>query len=213
MKLTKFQHACFTVEKEGKTLIVDPGNISHDFIIPHHISGIIVTHQHADHFDETRVQALLTKNPSLVIIGHETIVGRYSDNSTIVAKLGETYTVDGFSLQFFGGAHADITTTVTPPPNLGVLIDNRLYYPGDSFALPNIDVTIKELALPISAPWLKVSEAMDFLAKANPSFVFPTHDGILSEDGKAIYDRLFGTAASGQKITYKRLDNASVELE
>ena len=25
MKLTKYEHACFTVEKDGKLLVVDPG--------------------------------------------------------------------------------------------------------------------------------------------------------------------------------------------
>ncbi len=92
-----------------------------------------------------------------------------------------------------------------------MLIDEHLYYPGDSFAIPE-GVQIKELALPASAPWLKISEAMNFLAQIKPEFTFPTHDAILSDDGKQLVDRLLGSVASGQNTQYKRLDGQTIEL-
>ncbi len=211
MKLTKYQHACFVVEKDGATLVVDPGNFSHDFIVPSHVDAIVITHEHPDHLDETRVKAILRANPKATVIAHESIAGRYTNYTTIGAKVGEIYTIGAFSLRFFGGSHAAIAESIQVPPNLGVLIEDRLYYPGDSFVVP-INVPIKELALPASAPWLKIGESMDFLARVKPEFTFPTHDAILSEDGKQLVDRMLGMVASGQNTTYKRLDGYTIDL-
>ena len=211
MKLTKYQHACFVVEKDGATLVVDPGNFSHDFIVPSHVDAIVITHEHPDHLDETRVKAILQANPKATVIAHESIAGRYTNYTTIGAKVGEIYAIGAFSLRFFGGSHAAIAESIQVPPNLGVLIEDRLYYPGDSFVVP-INVPIKELALPASAPWLKIGESMDFLARAKPEFTFPTHDAILSEDGKQLVDRMLGMVASGQNTTYKRLDGQTINL-
>lgn len=211
MKLTKYQHACFVLEKDGTALVVDPGGWSRDFIVPHHVAAIVITHEHPDHLDDTHIQAILAKNPKAAIIAHESVAGRYTNNNAVGAKPGEVYTTGPFSLRFFGGIHAAIADTIQTPPNLGVLVDNRLYYPGDSFTIPE-GISVQELALPASAPWMKMSEAMNFLAVVKPSFAFPTHDAILSEDGKLLVDRMLGATATGQGTTYKRLDGASVEL-
>jgi len=211
MKLTKHQHACFVVEKDGAALVVDPGGYSRDFIIPHHVSAIVITHEHPDHLDISRVQAILQANPKATVITHESITGRYTNYSTIAAKVGEPYTVGPFALQFFGGTHATIADSVPVPPNLGVLIDGHLYYPGDSFTVPE-GIHIKELALPASAPWMKLSESMQFLAQVKPELAFPTHDAILSDDGKQLADTMLGSVASGQSTLYKRLDGLTVEL-
>lgn len=211
MKLTKYQHACFVVEKEGTTIVVDLGNFSRDFIPPRHVDAIVITHEHEDHLDEKRVMSLLKSHPNAQIIGHETITGRFTDNQTIAVKVGEVYQVGSMSLQFFGGEHALIAEGMPSLANLGVLIDNHLYYPGDSFAAPE-SIQVTELALPVSAPWLKISEATNFLARIRPQFAFPTHDAILSDDGKRVVDRLIGIVAASQSTTYKRLDSSSIEL-
>lgn len=211
MKLTKFQHACFVIEKDGRSLVVDPGAFTHDFITPRHVDAIVITHEHPDHFDETLVKNILELNPKATIVAHESISGRFTDFNTVGAKVGEPYAVGGFTLQFFGGQHAHIADSIQTPPNLGVLINSTVYYPGDSFVVPEV-TPIPALALPASAPWLKISEAMDFLARVKPSFAFPTHDAILSADGKQLADRLLGAVASGQGTHYKRLDTASIEL-
>lgn len=211
MKITKYQHACLVIEKDDSTLVVDPGAFSHDFIMPSKVDGIIITHEHPDHLDEKLVGQILEKHPKAMVIAHESISGRFTNYSNIGAKVGETYPIGVFSLRFFGGTHATIADSIPIPPNLGVLVDERFYYPGDSFVLPE-GVQIKELALPASAPWLKISEAMAFLAQAKPALAFPTHDAILSKEGKAIVDTYLGTVASGQDTQYKRLDGTSIEL-
>lgn len=211
MKLTKYQHACFVIEKDGSAIVVDPGDFSHDFIVPNHVEAIVVTHEHPDHHDPKHIQAILEANPKATVIAHESIAGRYTNYANIGAKIGEVYTVGPFSLRFFGGTHATISDAMAPLPNLGVLIDDRLYYPGDSFVIPE-GVQVKELALPAAAPWMKISEAMNFLAQIKPEFTFPTHDEILSSDGKMLFDSMLGAVASGQNTKYHRLDGQTIEL-
>jgi L-ascorbate metabolism protein UlaG (beta-lactamase superfamily) len=216
MKVTKFQHACFTVEKDGSTLIVDPGVYSHDFILPKHVTGVIITHEHPDHLDPKKIASITSAYPKAIVIGHESITASFSISPTIAVKPGEQYTVGPFSLEFFGGEHAPIAEDVTVPANYGVFIDRALYYPGDSFTIP-LDATgqplpVPALALPISAPWLDFAKTRQFLLTIHPHFTFPTHDGILSEDGKVLAERMVGAVAHGFGATYKRLDGESIQL-
>lgn len=211
MKLTKFQHACFVIEKEGSTLLVDPGVFSHDVIAPKKLDAIIITHEHPDHFNEALVTRLLRDFPKATLYAHESISGRFTQFQTVAAVQGQDYTIGAFTVRFYGGTHAPITPSVAVPVNLGVLIDGHVYYPGDSFD-PPAQAAVKVLALPVSAPWLKISESIAFLETIKPTYVFPTHDAILSADGKSIVDRLVGVAATRIGSTYKRLDGASVEL-
>lgn len=212
MKLVKHRHACLVLEKDGASLVIDPGTLSRDFIMPRHVVGIVITHEHLDHFDEALVTAILKKHPKAAIIAHGSIAGRFTEYQTLTATPdAEPIVVGPFTLAFYGGTHASIAPSITAPPNIGVLVDNSLYYPGDSFVVPE-GVKVQVLALPVSAPWLKISESLEFLARVHPAIAFPTHDGILSQDGKAIVDRLVGATASSLTVQYKRLDNASVEL-
>ncbi|GAA3211357.1 hypothetical protein GCM10020256_10080 [Streptomyces thermocoprophilus] len=62
MKLTKMSHACVRLEKDGRTLVVDPGGFSEpDAAVGAH--AILVTHEHPDHFDEGRLRAALEAEP------------------------------------------------------------------------------------------------------------------------------------------------------
>ena len=205
MKLTKYQHACFTVEDEGKILVVDPGNFTNDFIAPENIVGVVITHEHADHFDHEQLAAIVDKNPDAIIIGHEAVVSQIEVFQTNAVNVGDTITVGPFDLEFFGGTHATIHESMPVPANLGVMINELVYFPGDSFTNPQKPVDT--LAIPASAPWMKISEAMDFLADIRPRLAFPTHDAILSDPGKGLSDRLLGNIAAANDIEYQRLES------
>ena len=204
MKITKYEHSCFTAEKDGQILVVDPGGFTTDFITPENVIGIVITHEHGDHFDHEQIEAIIDKNPDAVIIAHESITSKIEVFETRSVSAGETITIGPFNLEFFGGHHALIHESMPGIANLGVMINELLYYPGDSFTLPQ--KSVDALAIPASAPWMKMSEAMDFLAAVKPRFAFPTHDAILSDVGKGLSDRLLGNIASENGIEYKRLE-------
>lgn len=204
MKLTKFEHACFTVEKDGQVLVVDPGAFTTDFVIPVGVVAIFITHEHPDHFDKSRLQAIVDKNPDAVILAHESITSQLSGFKTQAVTANEGIKIGEFELEFFGGKHAMITPERPIVPNLGILINKRVYYPGDSFTIPET-YTIDVLALPVGAPWLKISETVDFLQQVKPRLAFPTHDGVLSAFGKSLPDRMLPDVATTVGSTYQRL--------
>jgi hypothetical protein len=69
------------------------------------------------------------------------------------------------------------------------------------------------LLLPVSAPWCKIAEVIDFARTVKPRLAVPIHDAILSEFGLALVDRLLGDQGPGISATYRRLAAAeSIEL-
>jgi hypothetical protein len=77
--------------------------------------------------------------------------------------------------------HIEIHRSIPLIQNCGVMINNTVYYPGDSYTLP--DRSVKYLACPSSAPWLKIGDVMDFVSEVKPEHSFPTHNIHLSEQG------------------------------
>jgi hypothetical protein len=69
--------------------------------------------------------------------------------------------------------------------NVGVLINGSVYYGGDSYTVPG-GVEVDVLAAPIGAPWLKISEAMDYVLAVKPRRSFPIHEMTLSKAGKTM---------------------------
>lgn len=194
MIIQKYAHACFSVTKDDKTLVVDPGNWSPDFVTPTNIVAVVITHEHADHFDHDKLRAIAEQNPEAILIAHESITSQVTELATQSVTANDTISVGPFTLSFLGGDHATVYEGFPHVTNLGVMINHMLYYPGDSFAIP--DQPVDTLALPASAPWMKISEAMDFCKTINARFVFPTHDAILSEAGKSLADKLLGSVAN-----------------
>ncbi|MFD9648363.1 MBL fold metallo-hydrolase, partial [Streptomyces sp. NPDC059082] len=63
MKLTKKSHACVRLEKDGRTLVLDPGMFTEEDAVLG-ADALLVTHEHADHFDEGRLRAALDADPA-----------------------------------------------------------------------------------------------------------------------------------------------------
>ena len=203
MKIQKFRHTCLELIKDGVSLVIDPGEWSTDFEPNKHIVGVVITHEHSDHFDKDQLQKIIAKNPAVRIVAHADIIMQLDD---IMAEkqpvaAGETVTIGPFQLQFTGGAHATIHPDYPVPANLGVIVDEgELYYPGDSFVAP--DCTVKTLAVPASAPWMKIAEAMDFITTARPEICFPTHNALLSTEGQQLTNAWLEKAAVSVGATY-----------
>jgi len=210
MLLTKYEHACFTAEENGQILVVDPGNFTTDFKVTDNIVGIVITHEHADHFDPNILAAIYDKNPDSVLLSLPSVVEKMPDHKSQAVSAGDKVTIGPFNLEFSGGTHAQIHPGIPLIDNVGVLINEKLYHPGDSFALPDKPVDV--LALPVSAPWLKISETIDFLTAVKPRLTFPTHDAILSQFGKEIADRLIPSFAQALGTEYRRLDDSAIEI-
>lgn len=180
MRIIKRGHACLEIIEAGRTLIVDPGDHT-EHLEPSDLVGVVITHEHADHWDPSHLRSLRERFPEAPILGPVGVLEAAEEFEIVPVHPGETHTVGPFELRFFGGTHAVIHDSIPVIDNVGVLVNGTLYYGGDSFALPDVPVTV--LAAPAGAPWLKISEVMDFVMAVKPKLTFSTHVMTLSEDG------------------------------
>lgn len=183
MKVIKFGHCCLLVEEGNLKILVDPGAWNE---LPNNLSNLdllLITHEHPDHLDLQKVKQLLENNPNIKILTNEG-VGKILGENQIpyqLLELGQTITVKDVLIETFGEKHAEVYPTLPPVDNTGFLINNKLFIPGDNFTNPGRSVEI--LAVPIVAPWLKLSESIDYAKKLKPKFAFPVHDGALKYAG------------------------------
>jgi L-ascorbate metabolism protein UlaG (beta-lactamase superfamily) len=186
MRVTKHHHAALTVRESGKTLVIDPGSFTDPLVDLGDVVAIVLTHEHPDHWTPDHLDRLLKNSPEAPIFGPEGVAKAAAGYDITVVSPGDTVTIEPFTLRFFGGTHALIHETIPVIDNVGVLVNDEFYYPGDSFAVPKgVDVAL--LAAPLGAPWLKVGEAMDFVLAVAPRQAFGTHDMGLSVIGRTMH--------------------------
>jgi L-ascorbate metabolism protein UlaG (beta-lactamase superfamily) len=200
VKLTKFPHACFRIEQDGEVLVVDPGAFSSPADALRGADAVLITHEHADHVD---VDALKAAGPGLAVYAPADVVARLSevDASLTAVSPGDSFTAAGLDVRVFGDRHAYIYEDVPDIPNNAYLIGGKVYYAGDAFSLPGVEV--ETLFVPIGAPWMKLAEAIDYVRAVAPERAHPTHDAVLSAVGQNISDSLI-TQRGG--AAYSRLE-------
>ncbi|WP_144719093.1 MBL fold metallo-hydrolase [Agrococcus jejuensis] len=181
MEITKHVHACLTIRKGAETLVIDPGVLTPDFDAEG-LVGIVLTHEHADHWIPEHLRRLLDASGGVPIVGPAGVAAAASDFDVDVVDAGDERTLGSFALRFFGGTHAEIHSSIPLVDNVGVMVDDALYYPGDSYAMPDRPVAL--LATPCGAPWLKIGEAMDFVLEVAPRATFATHEQTISDFGR-----------------------------
>ena len=205
MKITKHEHATLRLEDRGETLLIDPGNLTAPLTDVTNLVGIVLTHEHADHWDARHLSALLDAFPGTPIFAPSGVVHAASDFDIIEVSPGDRMQAGGFALRFFGGVHIRIHSSIPLIDNVGVLVDERFYYPGDSYALPD-DVAVEVLAAPAGGPWLRIGDAIDFVLAVAPRHAFGTHDRGLSDVGLNIHRPRLAWATEQGGGTFHPLD-------
>lgn len=207
MKITKLGHCCLLIETKGKRILTDPGTFSTSQDSLTGIDFVIITHEHADHFHIDSVKKVLKNNPKAKIITNSAVADLLKKESIAFAIVAhkDTYDLDGVSCMGWGTKHAPIYKTVKPVENTGYIIDDRLFYPGDAFTLLEREIDI--LALPVAGPWMKISEAIEYVLAMKPKKCFPVHDGILKRP--TMMHGMFGSLFSASGIEFVSMDEGS----
>ncbi|GAA2446461.1 MBL fold metallo-hydrolase [Streptomyces lavendulocolor] len=193
MRLTKMSHACVRLEKDGRTLVIDPGGFSEqDAALG--ADAVLVTHEHPDHFDEGRLRAALEAAPGAEIWTLRSVAERLSaafPGRVRTVGHGDTFTAAGFDVEVHGELHAVIHPDIPRITNIGFLVDDgAVFHPGDALTVPGRPVDT--LLLPVMAPWNKISEVIDYVREVEPRRAIDIHDALLTDLARPIYDRQIG---------------------
>ena len=182
MRLTKYAHACVTLEKDGTSIVLDPGAFTPDAAAA--VAGaaaVLITHEHFDHVDEAVLTAALAERPGLAVYGPAPIRDKFGDRVTVVTA-GDHFTAAGFVVTVEGATHASIHPDIPPVANVGYLIDGTVFHPGDAYLVP--DAPVGTLLLPTSGPWTRLADAADFVRAVGPKRVVQIHELMLSDLGQ-----------------------------
>ncbi|MBI4415231.1 MAG: MBL fold metallo-hydrolase [Candidatus Kerfeldbacteria bacterium] len=216
MTITKFLHSCIELELEGYHLLIDPGNYCfiEGKLKPEDIpqpDNILITHSHADHMDTDALKVLCKQN-TLLPYGHKVAVEMLQKAGIQgrTAKNGDELKLGPFQVDVLEGTHAKLPSPV--PPNVGYLINDSVFHPGDSFAY-DIDY-VDVLLLPIAGPWLNINESLAFALAIKPKLVIPIHDGMMKGFAlKSLYENHCGPTLAAEGIGFQRLGmRESIEI-
>ena len=196
MQLIKHAHACVSLLGAGGAIAIDPGAFTPDAAaVVAAAEAVLITHEHFDHFDEEMLARALDERPELRVYGPASVVERWSarrGQATAVAA-GDQFRVAGFDIAVFGDLHAAIHRDIPRVANVGYLVDERLYHPGDAYHVP--PAPVDTLLLPTSGPWTKVGEAADYVHEVAPKRFVQIHEVMLSETGQQSMARFLSPEA------------------
>src|SRR5215217_3457283 len=176
MRFFKHAHACVRLESHGHAIVIDPG-IFTDAAALDGATAVLVTHEHPDHWTPDLLRA--TDAPVFTIAA---VAAQIRDQAPEVSErvtvVEARQTLDvGVQVEVVGEKHAVIHPELTHVDNSGYLLtvgDTRVFHPGDALTIPPTPPDL--LLLPVSAPWLKVSECIDYARDVGAARSLAIHD-------------------------------------
>lgn len=194
MKVKKFPQSHLTLEKDGKTLIIDPGYITFEkgFKVSDFQGAdvYLITHQHSDHLGPETIKEVVQGVP---VLGNADVVTKLKDiglTSAKELKNSEEIEIEGFKIKAVDLPHFQKEGTVMPP-NTGFLIDGVFFHPGDGDGQspgPNgrkaPEITSENAAVPIGGATITFDTALEFIEAIGAKVVIPIHYDVYRSDPK-----------------------------
>lgn len=205
MQLTKFTHSCVRLDDGDRALVIDPGGFSEVEQALDGADAVLITHEHADHIDADRLRAALHADSRLRVWAPASVTTSLDDLGEQVATVapGESFDAAGFPVRAFGGQHALIHPAIPMVANLGYLVAENVYHPGDSFTVP--DVPVRTLLLPTNAPWSKAAEVIDFAVSVRAPRTFQVHDSMVNDSYAGIVEGHLKRICEPFGVAYRHL--------
>ena len=193
MRITKFGHACVRLEQGDAVVVLDPGA----FTDPEAVDGasaVLITHEHPDHYLPDHLRATDAR-----IFTIEAVAARIREDAPDLAERvtvvspGESFD-PGIPARVVGELHAVIHPEMPRFHNSGYVLtaadadgqSRTVYHPGDALTAPGEQVDV--LLVPVSAPWMRASEAIEFAREVGAPRNLAIHDRVYSEAGLRIVD-------------------------
>ncbi|MFI0242638.1 MBL fold metallo-hydrolase [Streptomyces sp. NPDC016845] len=208
MHLTKFGHACVRIEKEGRRLVIDPGGLTEPHALDD-VDDVLITHEHFDHFSEETLREAARSNPALRIWTNTSVARLLDGLGTRVTALGdgEAFNAAGFDVKVHGTWHAPLHPDIPRVANIGFLVDDALFHPGDALTVP--DAAVDTLLLPVHGPWSTTGQLIDYVREVSPRQTYAIHDGALNDIGTAMAGGFLGDNGPGIGAPYRRLSTGA----
>lgn len=190
MRITHLGHACLLIEVLDQRVLIDPGTYSHGFEELTGLTAVLITHEHPDHLDISRLPTLLEANDGAALLAEPETSAQLTENGFDARPLhvGVVVPLGALRVTPLGGEHALVHPDLPPVGNVGLLLEAdgepRLFVPGDAHAVTPEGVDVA--AVPVSGPWISVAAMIDFVRAVGAGVNIPIHDTHASEPGRAL---------------------------
>lgn len=191
MRVTWLGHAGLRVEQDDYTLVVDPGMFCDRPALERALAdadGILITHEHFDHFAAEAVGAALVAKPAIEVWTNGAVAALLEGTPATVHTIGDgaAFSAGGIEVHGHGEWHAQIHRDIPLVPNTGFLIGGGVFHPGDALTDPGVPVEV--LLLPSHGPWTRTGDLIDYVRQVKPGRVSPIHNAMLSDIGDRAID-------------------------
>lgn len=209
MRITKFGHSCVRMEHDGIALVLDPGVFATPEAVAD-VDAVLITHEHPDHYAPDLLAATDAR-----IFTIEAVATKIRQDAPALAERvsvvhpGESVDA-GLPVRVVGELHAVIHPDFPGFFNSGYLVslgDQMVYHPGDALTDPGEHVDV--LCLPVSAPWLKISEALDFARLVGAPRNLGIHDRVYTEFAHGVAASHLGRFLGDTAQTYVRIPDGT----
>lgn len=206
MRITKFGHACVRIEHDGTTVVLDPGVFT-DVAALDGADAVLITHEHPDHYLPAHLQASDAPVFTIDAVAAKIRVDApdVAERLAVVAP-GEEFQVGSIPVRAVGELHAVIHPELPRFHNSGYLMmagAEKVFHPGDALTGPGEEVDV--LFLPVSAPWARAHELVDFAREVKAPRNVAIHDRVYSDAGAGIFDTQINLFLPKEGLDYKRL--------
>ena len=197
MRVSKYGHSCLHIVDGDASILIDPGVFSQVFETLSGLTAVLITHQHPDHVDVKRLGGVLYGNPGATLYADTGSVAVLADAGITATPVATGDVLDvGTRVEVFGTDHAVIHRDIPVISNACYLIGDRLLHPGDSLTV--LDRPVEILALPSSAPWMALKEAVDYFRAVDPKVAIPIHEKVMANPAM-VYGLLQRLGPSGAR--------------
>ena len=212
MRLTKFGHACVRLEDQvdgrATTIVLDPGMFT-DATPLDGADAVLITHEHPDHYSPDLLRGSDAPIFTIAAVA-EQIRAEAPDvheRVTVVAP-GEQFTVAGVAVTAVGELHAEIHPEFPRIHNSGYVVElggTSVFHPGDALTGPGRAVDV--LLMPVSAPWARSADLIDFARSVKAPTNVAIHDRIYSDAGAHVFDSHVNAFLPKEGLGYHRLSD------
>jgi L-ascorbate metabolism protein UlaG (beta-lactamase superfamily) len=194
LELTWLGHSTFRVDSDGFRMVIDPGIVAPPDAMAG-ADGVLITHEHGDHFQPNLIAAAAAARRGLQIWANKSVAalltqsGAASGAKVHVIGHGDAFEAGGLPYHVYGEWHAPIHPDVVRVRNTGFLIGragHEIFHPGDALTDPCVPVDL--LLVPEFGLYTKLGNTIDFIRQIKPKRAAPIHDTGLDPAGLAGVD-------------------------